>query len=405
MPRMMRGAKWLAGQLSDRLSISVLYVDDSPPSTAEKKSTRLQFELYKQSEGFAGLAHASLIHRMGRERWGGLAGAVVAGFEHLQALGNSPDVILVMDGDGQHSFKTAAAMLQAMVSWRGKTRYDMINASRMVEGGTNDGLDGLWRRFVSRTATAAAKTTFPRRLAAITDPMSGCFAVRLAAIDCGRLRSANGFKINLEVAATHSDRIKRITEVPMVFLKREAGETKASGEHAMQLAKQLLRLRRATWGDKTNFLVGAGLAYCVGALLLEVLVRVGTNEVSAYWLATLASLWVNIRYNWKNTYTDGKRDMKRFSFMWVSRLLVLYLSGKLAVVLMVDGMHHQLANAIGVLAGGVANFLVTRFLLKSRRTKGKRRATRGDTRRARPLASAPVAIPHQQAHSRQEQAR
>ena len=55
-------------------------------------------------------------------------------------------------------------------------------ASRYVDGGAADGLAGRWRRQVSLAAAGLARLLFPRRLDACSDPMSGFFLVRRAAV-------------------------------------------------------------------------------------------------------------------------------------------------------------------------------------------------------------------------------
>jgi dolichol-phosphate mannosyltransferase len=89
---------------------------------------------------------------------------------------------------------------------------------------------------------------FPRRLAGVTDPMSGLFAVRVAAIDTTRLRPL-GFKILLEILARHEG--LRVTEVPFRFAARHAGDSKASWREGVRYLRQLANLRM-TSVSRTN---------------------------------------------------------------------------------------------------------------------------------------------------------
>jgi dolichol-phosphate mannosyltransferase len=93
---------------------------------------------------------------------------------------------------------------------------------------------------VSGLATRLTKAIFPRRLSRLSDPMSGFFAVRLAALDLDRLDPI-GFKILLELMI-RQPRL-RVAEVPFVFGIRVAGESKASVSEGLRFVRHLLRLR------------------------------------------------------------------------------------------------------------------------------------------------------------------
>jgi dolichol-phosphate mannosyltransferase len=81
---------------------------------------------------------------------------------------------------------------------------------------------------------------FPRRLRAVTDPMSGFFLVRSRLVDPARLRP-HGFKILLELVVTHP--WLRTGEVPFVFGARHAGASKASAREGFRYLGHLTRLR------------------------------------------------------------------------------------------------------------------------------------------------------------------
>jgi len=61
-----------------------------------------------------------------------------------------------------------------------------------------DGLGSSGRVFASSYATRLVKDLFPRRLAMVSDPLSGLFAFRRASVNLDRLRPA-GFKVLLEI--------------------------------------------------------------------------------------------------------------------------------------------------------------------------------------------------------------
>jgi putative flippase GtrA len=201
--------------------VEVLFVDDSTDSTPD--------EIRAAARG-SGLA-VRLLHRAADERAGGLGSAVVAGLQ--QARGSWA---VVMDADLQHPPELATKLV-AVGQSRG---VDLVVGTRYVPGGEANGLGGAMRHAVSGTATRLTKALFPRRLAHVSDPMSGLFAIRLAALDVERLDPI-GFKILLEIAVRN--RSLRVAEVPFVFGERLTGDSKASMREGARFLRHLTRLR------------------------------------------------------------------------------------------------------------------------------------------------------------------
>lgn len=205
----------------DGIPAEVLFVDDSGDSTPE---------VIRQAARECGLA-VRLLHRPVGERAGGLGGAVVAGLKHARG-----SWAVVMDGDLQHPPQLAAKLVQI-----GQSRtLDLVAGSRYTGAGGSDGLADGYRRAVSSLATRLTKAVFPRRLSRLSDPMSGFFAVRLAALDLDRLNPI-GFKILLELMI-RQPRLQ-VAEVPFVFGTRIAGESKASLAEGLRFVRHILRLR------------------------------------------------------------------------------------------------------------------------------------------------------------------
>ena len=201
--------------------VEILFVDDSADETPE---------VIRAAARASGLA-VRLLHRSAGNREGGLSGAVIAGLRNAHG-----SWAVVMDGDLQHPPELVARMVAI-----GQARkLDLVAGSRYVGDGGNEGLADGYRKAVSGIATKGTKALFPRRLAQLSDPMSGFFAVRLAAVDLNRLDPI-GFKILLEIAV-RQPRLK-IAQVPFVFGDRVAGESKASGKEGMRFLRHVLRLR------------------------------------------------------------------------------------------------------------------------------------------------------------------
>nr|WP_282547675.1 glycosyltransferase [Streptomyces rochei] len=174
----------------------------------------------------------TVLHR--DEPAGGLGGAVVEG---MKAAGS--DWIVVMDGDCQHP----PSLVPELVATGERTGAGLVVASRYVKGGSRAGLAGSYRIAVSRAATWLTKALFPRRLHGISDPMSGFVAIRRSEVTAEVLAPL-GYKILLELAVR--SRPQTVTEVPVVFEERFAGESKSTAQEGMRFLRHLAGLRTAS---------------------------------------------------------------------------------------------------------------------------------------------------------------
>jgi len=175
-----------------------------------------------------------MLHRALGARRGGLSGAVLAGARHADG-----DWILVMDADLQHPPETAAVL----ASTARRYACDLVVGTRFAGGGSHaDGLNGSRRVFVSASTTRLVKILFPRRLAMLTDPLSGFFAFRKSAVNLDKLRPV-GYKLLLEIAVRNPP--ARLAEVAYAFAPRNAGESKATLRQGITFLRHVIRLRRA----------------------------------------------------------------------------------------------------------------------------------------------------------------
>ena len=175
-----------------------------------------------------------LLHRRPDSRKGGLSSAVIAGARHARG-----DWVLVMDGDLQHPPETAAVLASTAM----RHDSDIVVGTRYAAAAVPpDGLDGNGRALVSSGTTRLVKSLFPRRLAMVSDPLSGLFAFRRSAVNLDALQP-DGFKILLEILVRNP--VARVAEVAYRFAPRNAGESKASLREGMTFLRHLARLRRA----------------------------------------------------------------------------------------------------------------------------------------------------------------
>ena len=341
--------------LVDRLSaalrgrdVEILIVDDSTDDTPQQV----------QRVAASADLPVRLIHREGKERVGGLAGAVTAGIH-----ASDSDFVLVMDGDLQHPPEMAPDLRDAADD------VDLSVASRYGGDGSSSGLSSGARRWVSSGSTVLAQACFPRRVGRVcTDPMTGFFCFRRSAVDLSLLRP-RGFKILLEILARHDLRVR---ELPFTFGERAAGESKASWRNGVQFAYQMAGLRM---GRMSRFAVVGALGTVVNLAVMALLVG-GLFDLN-YVLAAVIAAEVSILHNFllqerfvfgdlrDGVHSRFRRLTQHLAFNNLEALLRLPF-----LVLLVETMHIYalLAQALTLAVAFVARFLfVSRVVYRSHR--------------------------------------
>lgn len=255
----------------------VLFVDDSDDGTVAAVE-----------EAAAGLdVPVHVHHREPGERGDGLGGAVAAGLARATC-----DWCVVMDADLQHP----PEIVPALVRRGAETGSELVVASR-YDGGGDAGSFSRGRAAMSTWATRLTKSFFPRRLAQISDPMSGFFAVRRDVVDLDRLRP-NGFKILLEIAVRCGP--LRTKEVPFHFGTRFAGASKANLVECFRLATTLSRLWfAARAGHARGRLVGFGLIGLSGLLVNTLALWFAAQVLGFHYVVgVVAATALSTTWNW-----------------------------------------------------------------------------------------------------------
>lgn len=156
----------------------------------------------------------TLIKRSGSAAKTGLTMAFRRGFREAKG-----QIIVCMDTDLQHPPACIEKLIQAICS----EKIDVAVASRYALGGSAEGLDGVFRKIVSRTSNYFVWLLLPStRLT--TDPMTGFFAFKKDTLQKVNF-SSHGFKILVELLAGLQK--PRVIDIPFTFLKRKEEESKA----------------------------------------------------------------------------------------------------------------------------------------------------------------------------------
>jgi len=337
------------------IAAEVVFVDDSSDETPAV--------IRKLQEWFP--LKIELIARPPEQRKNGLGGAVVAGFQ--QARGTW---VCVMDADLQHPPEVIPQLLYQAK----KSGSDLVLGSRLAPGGDASSL-GWKRLFISQSFAWVTRLAFPARLRKVTDPLTGFFLTKRSALKMDELKP-DGFKILLEILVSHPE--LKVSEVPIHFGQRNAGESKASVKETIKFFRGLLRLRLAGQTDFLKFLTVGVSGLVVNSLALAAFTELaGIQYVLSAAIATQAStLWNFAGTEW---WVFGKREVGRsfwqrlVSFLLMNNGMLLVRAPLLAWLVSRLGMHYILANLISLFAMTVLRYLVADKLIWNKTNQEKRK--------------------------------
>jgi dolichol-phosphate mannosyltransferase len=199
----------------------LVVVDDSSPDGTGEIADRLAAELPR----------VEVLHRPGKE---GLGKAYLAGFRYAHARG--ADLVIVMDADFSHDPAHLPALIAAAET------SDLVLGSRYVAGGKILDWPPL-RRVLSRGGSFYARTILG---VGVRDLTTGFRCIRrelLETIEPSTLRS-QGYVFNIELTYRAIRGGFRVTEVPITFRDRQAGQSKISLDIAFEALLLVPRLRR-----------------------------------------------------------------------------------------------------------------------------------------------------------------
>jgi len=284
----------------------------------------------------------------------GLSTAVIRGWQAARG-----EVLGVIDADLQHPPEVLGRLWEAM-----EAGADLSVASRHLEGGGLGRFSAI-RRTLSRGARLLGLAVLPSVVGRLSDPMSGCFLVRRAAIASTEL-SPLGYKILLEVLGR--GRVRSTAEAGYVFRERFAGESKVSARLYVDYLRHLLRLRLARLPARFPRFAAVGLSGVVVDMALLFLLSdsraLGWGLPQSKILAAEAAIVNNFLWNDRWTFGDlarrlggGTARLKRFAEFNLICAMGLALS-VLLLALQVDALHvnRYLANAVVIALVTAWNF-------------------------------------------------
>ncbi len=308
----------------------VVFVDDSTDDTPQViLNNRDRFSL-----------RVVLVARPPEARVNGLGGAVVEGFRKAHA-----PWVCVMDADLQHP----PELIPQMYKHAQLNKVDIVVGSRLAAGGDATSL-GFKRTLISRLFATVTRIAFPVRLGKITDPLSGFFLVRRTAVNLDILRP-DGFKILLEILVRCPD--LRVSEMPIHFGHRLAGESKASVLETIRFSRLLLRLRLEANQSFVRFLVVGASGLLVNSLVLAAFTEfAGLYYLVSAAVATQAStLW---NFGLTEAWVFGGRKSERpflvrmVGYLLMNNLLLLLRAPILALMVSNLRIHYLISNLVSL---------------------------------------------------------
>jgi dolichol-phosphate mannosyltransferase len=323
-------------------SYEIIVVDDNSPDRTWEVAQNLTRETPR-------------LRVMRRERERGLSTAVIRGWQAARG-----EVLCVIDADLQHPPDLTLALYRVI-----ERGADMAVASRHLEGGGVSDWSVI-RRVVSRAAQLIGLVALPGVVGRISDPMSGYFMIRRAAIEGVELNPL-GYKILIEVLAR--GKFPWVGEVPYVFQEREHGGSKATARVYLEYLCHLLRLRLSDLPVNRFIRFAAvgfsGVIVDMGLLfLLSDPTMLGWGLTRSKLIAAEMAILNNFTWNDRWTFRDlsAQQHGVRQRLRRLGKFQLICLAGVAINTILLNlqfnllGMNRYLANAVAIAAVTGWNF-------------------------------------------------
>lgn len=217
---------WIVGRVRRaQPTVDVLVVDDGSPDGTGEVADDLA-------------ATDPQVHVLHRTAKGGLGAAYLAGF--AWALGRGYDVIGEMDADGSHQPEQLQRLLTGLLD------ADLVIGSRWVPGGSV--VNWPWQREVlSRGGNLYVRTLLGIQ---VRDATAGYRLFRRTTLEKIRLDEvrSTGYVFQTDMVTRTLRAGLTVREVPIEFVERVRGESKMSGQVALESLKRI-----TSWGIRERW--------------------------------------------------------------------------------------------------------------------------------------------------------
>ena len=176
-------------------------------------------------------AKVRVMHRAGKQ---GLGTAYIQAF--TQGLGEGYERFLEMDADLSHDVRYLPDFFRAM-----DEGADVVIGSRNIPGGGVEGW-GLGRHAISKGGSIYSRTILGLAVKDLTSGYKAFSRRALEAIELASVRS-NGYSFQIEMTFRAILRGMKVTEVPIIFVDRRAGQSKMSRKIFVEAIGVVWKLR------------------------------------------------------------------------------------------------------------------------------------------------------------------
>lgn len=188
-------------------NVDLLIVDDDSPDGTGQLADQIALTN----------SRVKVMHRKEKQ---GLGAAYIAGFNY--GFETDYDYVVEMDADGSHRAEDLPKLLAFCEV------NDLVIGSRYVKGGLTQNWP-LHRQWLSRGGNLYAKLMLGTRLNDMTAGFRVFSVPFLKRMDLATI-NARGYSFQIEMAYRTIQLGGRTAEVPIVFIEREIGESKMSGD-------------------------------------------------------------------------------------------------------------------------------------------------------------------------------
>ena len=330
----------------------------------EKKQNRYVFSVLVVDDNSADQTQAIVkriidskdnIHLLTGEKKG-LGDAYKRGFLHAVDILKA-DIIFQMDSDGQHDVSLVPEFLKDISADK-----DVVIGSRFINSGATPDFS-IFRLLISRIGNLLVR--YAGGVITIKDCTSGYRAIKssyLKDIDFTYL-STRGYSFQSSLICDLAWRGAVISETPIVFSSRKAGDSKLSLRDQIEFLLNIPRLGFRNAKDFIKYslvgLSGVGVNLGIYALLTR---YYGLSEVIAPIFSIEAALISNFLLN--NFWTFGKRlnqskiRVKFLKFHLVSGFAAIINYLIFLTLFFTFGIYDILANLIGIAIAAIVNYII-----------------------------------------------
>jgi dolichol-phosphate mannosyltransferase len=282
----------------------------------------------------------------------------------------APDIVFEMDADGQHD----PALLPVFAYLAGHD-IGLVIGSRFAPGGTTPDFS-LWRRILSGVGNWLLRVV--GGLPAIHDATSGYRCIKTDLLQKCDLRplATRGYIFQSSLLCELLRHQAKVVEIPMVFYRRDHGESKLTLQDQLEFMINLIKLRLHRSGEFLKFaLVGlSGVLVNLGAYLLferRIGIPLALAAPLAIELSILSNFLLNNAWTFRTRRADSSFSGRLLRFHAVAGVAGVANYAVFLTLVSAFGVYDVWANLAGIAVGVLLNyFLNSRWTWHESRSEG-----------------------------------